>query len=79
VTVTWFHLADPAVGHERSTDCWCEPIIDWYHDQDGRVVVFVAHVDLEAEPSGHVVHHHVTLARRAARPDWITEVLDRVT
>lgn len=80
------HVSFP-LGHEHSTDCWCEPtVIYWHTNIHGILMLVVVHDD-----DAHI-HRDTRIACRerdkAVVPDddkpwgldapWITRALERV-
>ncbi len=67
------HVCLSANGHQRSTDCWCEPINMWWQTNAlGIKVLIVIHDDEEDV----TIHHAGIIFMRDSAQDWITRALD---
>lgn len=81
-TMNVVHVCSAPNGHQRSTDCWCEPVqINWYRNKHGADVLVVMHDDVTLQHRIVIVSERerdrTKPADRAAGIDdaWITRVL----
>lgn len=66
------HFTQFKNGHEQSIDCWCEPIVDWFHNAEGMSMALVSHHDEVP------IHRRSVVRSRQVMPDWITSILNEV-
>jgi hypothetical protein len=66
------HFSQFKNGHEQSIDCWCEPVVDWFRNNEGLFMGLVSHNDESP------LHRRSVLRSRQVMPDWITTILNEI-